>query len=128
VLRIVLWAAILQAADRPWRELGGLLSERMRWLERIVLGGALVAGWVAGLPPPDDAPRQPRSMLLRRIPWLAPGAVVALALVVLEICGLWKWVLLLFAGWLAYWAGLDLAGGAWPLLRPGREEGEDTRA
>jgi hypothetical protein len=118
-LRVAAWAAVLIAADRPWRELGGILGERMRWLERFVLGAALVAGSVAGAFLRDaagDPARAGPGRLLRGL-WVAPSAAAACVLVCLELRGAWPWILLVVAAWVGYGAGLDVTWRAWPLVR-----------
>ena len=121
-LWLAAWALLLYEVDRPWRDLGGVLSERMRWLERFVLGTAFVAGCLAGTLARDateDAPDS-RPMRVFRRAWLGPACFVAVLLVWLESRGDWPWILLVLAGWLGYWSGLDVACGAWPLLRTER--------
>lgn len=120
LLWLCVWAVVLFEADRPWRELGGLLGERMRWLERFVLGSAFVVGCLVGTLARDatgDAESH-RPIPLPRRAWLVPSLCVVVAMIGLESRGAWPWVLLLLAGWLAYWCGLDVSRGAWPLLRP----------
>jgi hypothetical protein len=104
---------------RPWHELGGTLSERMRWLERVVLGAAFVVGCFVGAYVRDRASSLGgRSHLdsLRRV-WIPPAAISAAVLVTLQCVGQWPWILLVLTGFVAYWAGLDAAVGAWPLVR-----------
>ena len=124
-LWLAFWALVLHGIDRPWRELGGLLSERMRWTERFVLGAALIAGCLAGSVVRDatrDAGRSATARQLLRRAWLLPSASVAVVLVWLELRAAWPSILLVLAGWLGYWSGLDAACWAWPLLRPERVE------
>ena len=119
LLRCTVWGLALAIVDSPWRELGGVLDERQRWLERAALGLALVAGWTLGLRPAGP----------RRTRWLAPAAAVALAMLVLEVQRARAWILLLLVGWVAYCAGLDLAERAWPFLREANDadDAEDER-
>jgi hypothetical protein len=115
LLRCTAWGVALVIVDSPWRELGGVLDERQRWLERVALGLALVAGWTIGLRPAEQG----------RTRWLAPAAAVALAMLVLEVGRSRAWILLLLVGWVAYCAGLDLAERAWPFLREPTDDDDD---
>jgi len=112
------WAVILNVAHRPWHELGGLLSERMRWLERFVIGAAFMIGCYVGSYARDAAQSstgRTHFSLLRYI-WTPPAALAAAAMLVFELRGDWPRILLVLAGFLAYWAGLDASLGAWPLV------------
>jgi hypothetical protein len=42
------WAVLLWTVHRPWGGLGGIVSERLRWLERFVLASGLVVGSTLG--------------------------------------------------------------------------------
>ncbi len=42
------WAVVIYLAHHPWDDLGGLVGERLRWLERFSLSAALVVGWSVG--------------------------------------------------------------------------------
>jgi hypothetical protein len=95
-----------------------LLSERMRWLERFVIGATFMIGCFVGSYARDAAQSgtgRTHSSLLRYI-WIPPAALTASAMLVFELRGSWSWILLVLAGFLAYWAGLDASLGAWPLV------------
>jgi len=42
------WIGLLWLAHRPWEDLGGLVSERERWIERFALAGGLLIGSALG--------------------------------------------------------------------------------
>jgi hypothetical protein len=42
------WGLLLWAVHAPWEELGGLVGERLRWLERFVFAGGWIVGATAG--------------------------------------------------------------------------------
>jgi len=110
VPRVAAWGAVLFVADRPWRELGGIVDERTRWLARFVLGTSAVLGAVAGATTRAagrDGAWHDRHRPWRRA-WIGPSAFVACVLVGLELAGTWRAVLLVLGGWLGYCAGLDL--------------------
>jgi hypothetical protein len=118
-LWILSWAAILWLIVSPWRELGGVVSERWRWLEWLVLGWCPVLGChVASI-----GRRRARfgsglshARMLRMV-LVPPAALTAAALLVLRCLENEEAVGVLVTGFLAYWAGLDLALGGWPLAQ-----------
>ena len=118
------WLWLLWTFHAPWRELGGLVGERTRWAERVVLGLGLILGMAAGSQARVwSAPSTglDHAWFLR---WIhAPaGTAVAVALVALEARGEWRTVLILVNGWLALCAGFDFEIAARPLV-----EGRDYR-
>jgi len=116
---LLMWAAVLELVHRPWHELGGLLSERMRWLERFVLGAAFLAGCFIGSFVRDASQSvrgRPHLDSLRFV-WIPPAALAAVTMAASWHLDQWPWTLLVLTGFAAYWAGLDAAIGAWPLAR-----------
>lgn len=117
-LWLAAWIAVLWLVAAPWRELGGLESELLRWLEGAVLGTGLVAGFTVGRFARDAAaghPARTHARLLRVV--LYPlAAITAAALVALAWAGERGSVGVVATAFLAYWAGLDLAFGAVPLM------------
>lgn len=116
---LLLWAAILDFLHRPWHELGGLLSERMRWLERFVLGAAFLVGCFVGSFVRDAAQsfRGRNHVDSLRFVWIPPAALTAVTMAACARFDRWPWTLLVLTGFMAYWAGLDAAVGAWHLAR-----------
>ncbi len=45
---LLAWSGLLYLSVRPWHDLGGLVSERSRWLVRFALYAGLAAGFTAG--------------------------------------------------------------------------------
>lgn len=118
-LWILSWAVVLWLLVSPWRELGGMVSERWRWLEWLALGWGPVLGChVAGMGRLAAKPGTGLShaRLLRRL-LVAPAALIAATLLVLRCLRHEEAIGVLVTGFLAYWAGLDLALGGWPLAR-----------
>jgi len=111
------WLALLAAVHAPWSDLGGIASERLRWTERATLGGCAILGLLAGASGRDLACRPGGPSHAAQVRWLwAPAAALTAALVVgAEVAGAWAVSLVALIGFLAYWAGLDIAFGAWPL-------------
>jgi len=74
---VSLWIVALVAVARPWRDLGGIVSERLRWLERFTLLAALWIGLGAARGAVDRQRERgvPWPSLLRRV--LYPPALVA---------------------------------------------------
>jgi hypothetical protein len=113
------WFGILYALVAPWRDLGGLESERLRWLERFVVLVGLVVGFLLGHIGRQEALRDRRRTHLRflRLALVPPAAVTAVALVALRAAGETGGPIGVVAtAFAAYWAGLDLAYGAVPLM------------
>lgn len=115
---IAAWAAALRLVASPWRDLGGLVDERLRWLERVVLGAGLMLGWLAGtLGRRAARPGTGRShaTLLRRL-LLPVGALAAAGMLALRLADKPDPIGVVFTAFLAFWAGTDVAFGAWPLV------------
>lgn len=114
-VRCAAWALVLWWLHRPWRHLGGLVHERLRWLETLVLLAGGLAGHTAGslLRPWTRRPGRSRLQALRAAayPALAAGALATAAL---ERAGRWELLLIVFTGLLSYGAGLDLGLAALP--------------
>lgn len=125
LLRTLGWAAALYLVASPWRELGGLIAERLRWFGWFVLYSGIVLGFALGdfmreARPPENV----RENL--RLAWrllCLPAFLTAVWLVVLQSLGLRDAAGVVFTALLAYWAGVDIALGAMPLME-GRLPGE----
>lgn len=137
-LWLVMWMAMLYVVAAPWRQLGGIIDERLRWLEWFVLVVGLSVGFVMGRFARDVAgPGSGRTHVdvLRCL--LYPISILtAVALVVLTALGRRDPVGVVVTAFLAYWAGMDIAFGAVPLmdgqpygmLRPVELDAESKRA
>jgi hypothetical protein len=116
---ILAWGAVLWIVASPWRHLGGLVDERLRWLERFVLGAGIVIGWqvgTAGRRAARPGTGRTHAGLLRWLLW-PPAALTAGGLLLLRFAGNPDAIGVVLTAFLSYWAGLDLAFGAWPLVR-----------
>ncbi len=115
---LMIWVTVLYVVAAPWRELGGIVDERLRWLEWFVLIVGLSIGFTVGRFGRDAAgPGTGRAHidLLRCL--LYPLAVLTVvALVVLISMGRRDPIGVVVTAFLAYWAGIDLAFGAVPLI------------
>jgi hypothetical protein len=120
-LWLLAWMVLLYAVAAPWRELGGIVDERLRWLEAFVLVAGLAIGFTAGRFGREVAGRgagRAHVHLLRFL--LYPFALLTVAaLVTLTVLGERDPVGVVVTAFLAYWAGLDLAFGALPLMEGG---------
>ncbi|HZN54072.1 MAG TPA: hypothetical protein VFB67_02015 [Candidatus Polarisedimenticolaceae bacterium] len=112
------WCAVLWAVAAPWRSLGGLESERLRWMEWWALCSGLALGytlgqgtreWVLG----GEGRSHARALRFALYP---PALVAALALVMLSLWGERGPIGVVATAFLAYWAGMDVAFGAVPLM------------
>jgi hypothetical protein len=115
-LQAAAWLVLLYLVASPWRDLGGIVGERLRWLLRVGVAGGLWAGFVAAdallrfTPAPAERPcRSPR--VLRAL-YYPPAIGAALAMAVLEACGAEDGAGAVLAALVAYGAGawLRLAG------------------
>lgn len=128
LLWITGWVGALYLVAAPWRELGGVVSEQLRWLESFVLFTGAVLGFSLGgcvreMARPDSLRRW---VFLLRCLLYPPAVLTAVALVVLRVLGQQDPIGVVFTSFLSYWAGLDLAFGALPLLE-GRPLAEEAR-
>jgi hypothetical protein len=108
-LRLAAWCTLLYMIHSPWRELGGIVSERMRWSERFVLPMSVVIGCYAG-------------SVCRSHALLPPAALAAVVMLALKIMRLNDVIGVVFTAFAAYWAGVDIAGGAYPMMMGDRGE------
>jgi hypothetical protein len=111
------WAVVLHAVSSPGQTLGGLVSERLRWLERFVLGCGVVVGYRLGsLGRHAVRTGKVRNHIgvLRWILWPAAAAAAA-GMILFRAYGADEGIRVLFVGFTSYWAGLDLGFGAYPL-------------
>jgi len=116
------WISILYLVASPWRRLGGLEDESLRWLEGFVLLAGVSVGFTLGRFGRDMAAGgigRTHLQFLRFVLY-PPALLTAAGLVVLSFLEKRGAIGVAVSGFLAYWAGLDLAFGAVPLL-----EGKD---
>lgn len=115
---LAIWIVVLYAVAAPWRSLGGLVDERLRWLEYFVLLAGLSIGFTIGRFGRDAAEAYPSRTHARFVRFLLypPAALTAAGLVVLTAVGERGPAGVAVTAFLAYWAGLDLAFGAVPLM------------
>lgn len=115
---LAIWIVVLYLVAAPWRELGGLVDERLRWLEWCVLVTVPPVGFTTGRFARDVAVkgrRRTHAHFLRIL--LYPAAILtAASLGVLAWIGERGPMGVVFTGFLCYWAGFDLAFGAVPLM------------
>ena len=117
-LWLVAWCAVLYAFAAPWRQLGGIESERLRYAEWWVLSAGVAIGFTMGRFARDWVKAgvgrtHARSL---RIALYPPAAVAAGTLVYLASTGERGVIGVVATAFLAYWAGLDVAFGAVPLM------------
>jgi hypothetical protein len=118
--------------------LGGLESERLRWLEWWVLSAGVALGFTMGRLARDWVVAGVGRTHARalRVALYPPAIVAATALVALSAVGERGPVGVVATAFLAYWAGLDVAFGAVPLMegksyafaRPLDPDDEEPRA
>ena len=116
------WCATLWCVASPWRELGGLESELLRWLEWWVLLGGLAVGFALGRGVRDaacSASGRTHAQALRLVLY-PPAMLTAAALIALSSRSARGAIGVVATAFLSYWAGLDVAVGAVPMM-----EGKD---
>jgi hypothetical protein len=112
------WCGVLWAVAAPWRNLGGLESERLRWLEWWALCSGIALGFTMGRGMREWVQSGVGRTHARalRFALYPPGLVAAIALVALAYVGERGPVGVVATAFLSYWAGLDVAFGAVPLM------------
>jgi len=112
------WITLLYAVAAPWRDLGGVEDERLRWLEAAVLLTGLILGFALGSVGRRSVLAIRGHTYARLLRWalIPPAALTALALTGLTALGARGPAGVVVTALLAYWAGLDLAFGAVPLM------------
>ena len=112
------WCGVLWAVAAPWRNLGGLESERLRWLEWWALCAGIALGYTMGCGARDWAKSGIGRSHARaiRVALYPPGLVAAIALVGLACVGERGPIGVVATAFLSYWAGFDSAFGAVPLM------------
>lgn len=112
------WIAVLYLFAAPWQDLGGVEDERLRWLEYVALLAALSIGFTIGRIGREAAVVHPGRTHARFVRFLLypPAALTAAGLLVLARLGPRGGIGVVSTAFLSYWAGLDLAFGAVPLM------------
>ena len=112
------WIGLLYTVAAPWRELGGVEDERLRWLEAAVLLTGLSLGFTLGILGRRAVLATRGHTYARLLRWalIPPAALTALAIAGLTALGARGPAAVVVTALLSYWAGLDLAFGALPLM------------
>jgi hypothetical protein len=117
-LWLAAWLLLLWLMVSPWRRLGGLVSEQLRWLASWIFPVAFIVGCASGrLGRHAARPGSGRchAGLLRWL--LLPQAVLtAVVLLLLRQLGFDDVLTVVYTAFASYWAGLDIAFGAYPLM------------
>jgi hypothetical protein len=110
ILWLVMWGGLIWSAHRPWEGLGGLVGERLRWLERFVLAAGWIVGAIVGATL-GEIVRETRTAGIRRpsreVRWLLypAGLVAALSMAALRFGGQDDSIGIVLVGSLTYCAG-----------------------
>ena len=112
------WIALLYVVAAPWRDLGGVEDERLRWLEAAVLLTGLCLGFTLGTLGRRAVLAMRGHTYARLLRWalVPPAALTALSIAGLTALQARGPAGVVVTALLAYWAGLDLAFGAVPLM------------
>lgn len=109
---------LVWCAHAPWRDLGGIVDERVRWAERAALVTAIWIGLVVG-----DRARERPALRLRPALW-PPTAAAAVVSAALQLAGRPWWATIVAGAWLGYVAGVD-TGAAVARLLDGNPRSDD---
>jgi hypothetical protein len=105
---IAAWCGLLYLASSPWSDLGGLVGERLRWLERFVLCAAAILGF-AGAKIRREASRDAGPPACARgLRWLLypAGIAAACGMLGLSVAGRDDPAGVVLTGWIAYCTGV----------------------
>jgi hypothetical protein len=122
---------LVWALARPWQDLGGLVSERLRWLENwVTLTGAVVGFTLARAAEELGSPDRPARVGRLLSALLYPVALAATgSLLVLEVRGAEEAASIVTSALVSYGAGVVHALVGLPLLqgrRPGTSAADST--
>ena len=133
-VRLLAWGGALYLSVLPWGNLGGLVDERLRWLEWFVLGVAGIAGCTAGLVARDACAVS--AVLLattfRRSLHYPSLLLVAAGMLFLHTTRRDDAIGVLLTGGLAFVAGVDVGFDVWrqiskPQLATTDPSGDESR-
>lgn len=112
------WVGVLHLVTSPWHHLGGVVHDRLVWGEWFALACGLAVGFLAGGRIRDlaIAGASTHRRRLRRY-WLPVAIAAAGCVVWLRFAGPHDAIGVATTAFLAYWAGLDVAVGAIPLMQ-----------
>jgi hypothetical protein len=127
VVRLAAWVVVLYAVAAPWRRLGGLVSEDVRWLEWFVLFAGVPVGFEVGALArglaEEHGGRWPSSLVARAV-FYPPLALTALGIVSATLCGRDDLIGVVLTGLLSYSAGADASWSVKPLFDGDQEPDE----
>jgi hypothetical protein len=113
----IAWVIVLKLLADPWRELGGVADERLRWLERVALTVPAPIGFTVARLARDRAAMSGKSFArVARCLALPSALATAATLVVLKLLHADDGIGIVVTAWLSFQAGVDLALGALPLM------------
>ena len=121
---LVLWIGTLRLASDPWRRLGGIVDERLRWLEWVALVIGIPIGFTAGRYALERAEARDVSTYVhaaRRV-WFPLAVSTAAVMSALYVAGACDPIGVVLTAFLSYWAGADVAMGVLPLISPAPSE------
>jgi len=125
-VRLAAWVAAIYCVAAPWRWLGGIVDERVRWLEWAVIALGLPIAVALGKTVREAAERDPERNHPRglRLLFYPPASVTAAGLVFLAFTGRSDFVGVLTTAFLVWWAGVDVGFRVVALMegRPSRPE------
>lgn len=113
------WCLVLHLVASPWKDLGGIVDERLRWFHRFTLLMGVASGIVAGMHVRETAEHRTPSHRRRwyRIAWYVLAGSAAVLMICLAVSSHREGEIgIVFTGFLAAWAGLDGGHAIYPLL------------
>jgi hypothetical protein len=103
----------------PWKDLGGIVDERLRWFHRFSLCMGLAAGAIAGNHGREYGAGRGRSYRRRwyRTAWYSLASITAVLMVVLATTPPREGEIgVLLTAFLASWCGIDCGWSIYPML------------
>ncbi|MBD3868058.1 MAG: hypothetical protein IFK94_08030 [Acidobacteria bacterium] len=113
------WCSIVYLVASPWRELGGIVDERLRWFHRFSLCMGFAAGAIAGNHGRETGAGRGPAYRRRwyRAAWYPLATVTAVLMVALALSPPREGEIgILLTAFLASWAGIDSGWSIYPML------------
>jgi len=127
---LLAWSGVLYLVASPWKELGGIVDERLRWFHRFGLCMGLAAGAIAGRHGRETGAGRVRyRRRWYRIAWYSLGAGTALLMITLTMTPPRNGEIgIVLTAFLASWAGIDFGWLIFPMLHGRSPDDEEDPA
>ncbi len=126
---LLAWSSVLYLVASPWKDLGGIVDERLRWFHRFSLCMGLAAGAIAGRHGREVGEGRGPGYRWRwyRLWWYPLAFCTAILMVILAVFPPREGEIgILLTAFLASWAGIDFGWSIYPMLH-GRSPDLDVK-